>query len=164
MKRFSLLLMIVLVGCSPTKRLARLLERYPIPETHDTVLIPGEVIYRDTIIYKYLPGESTVNNVYFHDTVNIPDTIIMAETTFARALAHLDDNHLGLELIQFDTVFKWKLDSAIRVNRDTIRITNDIPYPVITERGVKSYWRVVAITLFGIILIAMILLFAFRKR
>lgn len=165
MKRILLILSIViLAGCSPTKRLARLLERYPMEPTVDTVY-RDTTIYRDTVVTKYLPGESVVNNVYVEVPGTLPDTVIWAETSLAYAAAHLESNHLGLELIQYDSVFKWKLDSALVQNIDTVIITRDVPYPIIEKaKGVKTFWRSAAIVLGVIVLIGMILLLVVRKK
>lgn len=160
---FFIALIALLASCSPTKRLARLLERYPIPATVDTVLTPGATIYKDTTVYKYLPGETVVENVYIDVPIAIPDTFVEAKTSTAKAIAWVQDNNLGLQLIQYDTVIQWKIDSALVTHTDTMIITKDIPYPVIEKVGVKEYWRVVAIVLGLIVLVAMFLLFR-RKR
>ena len=165
MKRILFIFILaILAGCSPTKRLARLLERYPMEPTVDTVY-RDTTIYRDTIVTRYLPGESTVNNVYVEVPGTLPDTVIWAETSLAWAAAHLNSNHLGLELIQNDTLFKWKLDSALVHKIDTIIITRDVPYPVIEKaKGVKVFWRSATIILGAIVLIGMILLLVVRKK
>jgi hypothetical protein len=163
MSRIFLFVMtaVILASCSPTKRLARLLERYPMEATVDTVY-RDTVIYRDTTVYRYLPGESVTNNVYFKDTVDVPDTVIMAETRFAFAAAHLTDNKLGLELLQKDTVIKFVLDSVLVHNIDTIIVTKDIPYPVIEKP--KPLYKYGFFILGALVLIAMFLLFAFRRK
>ena len=161
MKKFVLFLAIViLAGCSPTRRLARLLERYPMPEKIDTLYTPGKTIYRDTTVYKYLPGEVSVESTHIDVPISIPDTFIEAHTSTADAIAYLQDNVLGLQIIQYDTVIQWKIDSALVYHRDTVVITKDIPYPVIEKAKPfykNGFWVV------GGLLVLMILLLILRK-
>jgi hypothetical protein len=163
MKKFVLFLAIViLAGCSPTRRLARLLERYPIPEKIDTLYTPGKTIYRDTTVYKYLPGEVSVESLYIDIPISIPDTFIEAHTSTADAIAYLQDNVLGLQIIQYDTVIKWKIDSALVYHRDTVVITKDIPYPVIEKA--KPFYKNGFFILAGLILVSLVLFFVFRRK
>ena len=159
----ALMTLVILASCSPQRRLARLLERHPQPEKIDTLYLPGETIYKDTTVFKYLPGETVTVNVPFDVPIDIPDTVIIAETSFATALAYLDDNHLGLDLIQNDTVFQWKLDSAIRENTpDTLKITNETIVTV--EKLVnKPFYRSGFFILAGLIIIALLFYFLLRR-
>ena len=155
--------MVIATGCSPQRRLARLLERYPLPETRDTIYIPGKIIYRDTIVFKYLPGETQVNNVYVEVPKTLPDTIIMVQTTLARAFAHLDDNHLGLELVQFDSVFRFKLDSAIFENTpDTVKIETIKEVPKLIPP--KPFYKNGFFVLVGLIVLTLFLFFLIGRK
>jgi len=153
-------LALILASCSPQRRLARLLERHPLPETHDTLYLPGETIYKDTTITRYLPGETVVFDLLVDVPIDIPDTFLIAETTLATALAHLKDNRLGLELIQKDSVFKFLLEKAIRENRDTVRIetVKEVPKLIPPNPFWKNGFWVV-----GGLLVLMILLLILRK-
>ena len=165
MKRIILLLLAVsLLGCSPQKRLARLLERYPIQPIVDTLYLPGPIFFKDTIITKYLPGETDSVEILIPVPFDIPDTSIYAFTTLAHATARLEDNRLGLDLVQLDSLFQWKLDSAIREHSDTVMILKEVPYPVIKKA--KPFYKNGFFILAGLILVGMILLFLFlfRKR
>jgi len=163
MKKIILLLLAVsLVGCSPQKRLARLLERYPIQPIVDTFYKVGPIIYRDTVVFRYIPGETVTQSVYIDVPVDIPDTFMEVESSMATALAWLQSNELGLELHQKDSVFQFKLDSAIRVNRDTIIITNDIPYPVIEKA--KPFYKNGFFIVAAIMLLMLLFLFLFRGK
>ena len=104
MKRLILLAVVILLcGCSPQRRLARLIERFPL-DTTTSIEYRDTTIYRDITITRYLPGESITNTITLDVPIDLPDTIIIVETSLARALAHLDNNELGLELIQFDSI------------------------------------------------------------
>jgi hypothetical protein len=162
-KLIFLLSIVILAGCSPTKRLARLLERHPVPEKIDTVFTPGETVYKDTTVYKYLPGETAVESLYIDVPVSIPDTVLVAHTSAAGAIAWLQNNQLGLRLIQYDKVFEFMLDSAIRENTpDTIRITNE--KIVTVEKMVnKPFYRSGFFILAGLIIIALLFYFLLRR-
>jgi hypothetical protein len=164
MKKLVLLLAIaILASCSPTKRLARLLEKYPQPEKIDTVYTPGKTVYKDTTVFKFFPGETSVEHVYVDVPVALPDTFIEAHTSTADAIAWLQNNELGLQLIQYDTLIQWKIDSAIRIHSDTILIEKE-KIVTVTEYKDRPFYKNSFFILGGIILISLILLFAFRKR
>lgn len=151
----------ILASCSSTKRLARLLERHPLPERHDTVYIPGETIYIDTTVYRYLPGDTVEKKVYVDVPYDIPDTSIVAFTELASARAFLRDNQLGLWLAQYDTVFQWKLDSAIRINKDTVMVIQETTVPEYIKTG--TFWRSGFLVLAGLIIIFAVLFFLLRR-
>lgn len=161
-KILIVLTLVILASCSPTERLARLLERYPIPEKVDTLYTPGETIYRDTVVTKYLPGEVSVESIYIDVPISIPDTFIEASTSTADAIAYLQDNELGLQLIQYDTVIQWKIDSALVFHTDTIIVTKDIPFPVIEEVG--TFWKHGFYVLAGLAALILLIVLLRRRR
>lgn len=165
MRKLTLFLAImVLASCSPQRRLARLLERYPLPETHDTVYLPGKTIYKDTIITRYVPGDSVEVEIPIFVPVDIPDTAIRANTGLASATAYLQDNTLGLRLIQNDSLFKFLLDSAIRENIDTVRIeiVKEVPKLVPPNPFWKNgFWILTGVLILSIIVFAF---FVTRKK
>lgn len=163
MRKFVLFLAIViLAGCSPTRRLARLLERYPLPEKIDTLYLPGETVYKDTTIYRDVPGETVEVAVPVDVPVNIPDTSILAETTLARAEASLKDNVLSLKLEQLNQIYQFKLDSAIREHSDTIQIIKEIPFPVIEKA--KPFYKNGFFILAALVVLLLVFVFAFRRK
>ncbi len=163
MKRLiPLLLVLLLCGCSPQRRLARLLERFP-PDTTTQIEYRDTTIWRDTLVTRYLPGE-VVRDSFIIVTpkyIVIPDTSITLNTSLATSTAWLEDNVLGLSLQQYDHLFKFLLDSAIRENQDSIIIINNIPYPVVEKA--KPFYKNGFFILAGLILAGLILFFAFRK-
>lgn len=161
-KVLFILTLVILASCSPTKRLARLLERHPQPEKRDTLYIPGETIYRDTTVYKYLPGEVSVESTYIDVPISIPDTFIEASTSAADAIAYLQDNVLGLQLIQFDTVIQWKIDSALVYHTDTIKV--NVEKIVTVEKMVnKPFYKNGFFILAGLISIALLFYFLLKR-
>jgi hypothetical protein len=147
------------------KRLARLFEKHPeeFPERIDTFYLPGETIYKDTTVIRYLPGETTTVEVPIHVPIRIPDTTIYASTSLASALAHLKNNKLGLELIQNDTLFQFLLDSAIREQTpDTVMVVKE--HTVEKQVDVtKPFWKIGFLILAGLLIIGMFFRFALGK-
>lgn len=181
-KLLLILSIVILASCSPQRRLARLLERYP-PDTTRTV----EIIYRDTTIEVPIPGDTA----YIETEIPVPyldvDSIskllglnadqktiiddlnkqltssfdvapIYNETDLAKSKAWIEDGILKSELYQKDSILNIKLDSAVRDNNTIDRI----PYPVIIKA--KPFYKNGFFILAGLILVGMILLFLFRKR
>lgn len=161
-KLLLILSIVILAGCSPTKRLARLLERYPLAETHDTLYLPGETVYKDTTVFKYLPGEISSESIYIDVPISIPDTFIEVKTSTAKAIAWLDSNELGLQVIQYDTVIQWKIDSALVYHTDTIIVIHDIPFPVVEK--VKPFYKNGFFILAGLILVGLAMFFLLRRK
>ena len=165
MKRlfYTLVTLAILTSCSCPKQLVRLQKRCPLPEKRDTVWIQGETIYRDTVIYRYLPGESKTVEVRIPVVRDLPDTSIILQTTYATALAHLKKNKLGLELIQHDTVFQFLLEKAIKEQKDTIVVTNEKIVTVEKEIPPKPFWKIGFLIMAGLIVIGMFLRFALGR-
>lgn len=164
MKRIFLLLTIVaMASCSPQRRLARLLDKYPQPERIDTVYIPGETIYKDTTIYRTLPGETDTVEVYVDVPIDLPDTSILAETELALAQAFLENNILRLELQQKEAKLRLKLDNAIRESRDTLKITEE-KVVTVTEYKEKPFYKNGFFILSGLIVVALLFYFLLRRE
>jgi len=165
MKKVVLLLLAVsLVGCSPCKRMARLSLKCPPEVTHDTVYTPGEVIYKDTIVTKYLPGDTVLEQVEILVPYKIPDTSTVARTSLAEARAMIRENKLKLQLVQYDSLLYWKLDSAIQTHTpDTIKITDTAYFYVPTKTKACRVFQTGFFLVLGLFLVAMVLFFVFRK-
>ena len=159
-KLLLILTLVILTGCSPQRRLARLLERFP-PDITTTIEYRDTTIYKDTTLYKYLPGDTVWDEIVIETPVQLPDTAISLTTSLAQATASLENNRLGLRLTQLDSIFQWKLDSALVTNIDTVLITNDVSYPEIEK--VKPFYKNGFFILAGLILIGLVLFFVFRK-
>jgi len=157
-----ILAMIILAGCSPSQRLARLLERYPLPETLDTLYLPGETIYKDTTVFKYLPGETDTVELYVDVPVDLPDTTLVSHTELATATVTLYNNVMSLWLTQHQALFQWKLDSVIQMHSDTVFIEKEIPVKEYIKPN--SFWKHGFYILAGLIVIVLFLFFLLRRN
>ncbi|KKK86500.1 hypothetical protein LCGC14_2762630 [marine sediment metagenome] len=155
------LIAVILVSCSPQRRLARLLERFPL-DTTSVVEYRDTTLYRDTTIYERILGDTIRRDIYIPIEIDLPDTSLKLMSTLAEASAGIRSNTLWLELIQYDTVFQFILDSALVENIDTVFVTNNIPYPVVKKAN--PFYKNGFFILAGLILISLILLFVVRKR
>lgn len=156
-------IMFSMVGCSCPKRLTRLMERCPPPVEVDTVY-STLVLYRDTIIYRKIPGQIIRDTVKVPVEVEMPETNLKSVSALAEATAWIKDFELGLELIQYDSILEFKLDSAIRVSADTITMTEtETVIKTVTEPP-NPFWRNGFWVLVGIVVLGMILLLWFLKQ
>ena len=147
--------MVILVSCSPQRRLARLLTRYPIPA--DTV-VQTHTVYEPDSIPVYIPGDTVVNEVLIETTVDLPDTTISAETDYARAEAGLLDNILWLELIQTDTVVEIVVDS-VKVTEYVDRIVTK----TVVGSAPSDFWKHGFLVLMGLLIVAVILRYLLKR-
>lgn len=156
----SLISVVLLAGCTCSKRLNRLMERCPPPQeiVYNTI-----IAYRDTIVYREIPGDTIRDSIKVPVEVELPEMALKKRSTLAEATAWVQENQLGLELIQYDSLFQFKLDSAIQVHKDTIQI-HDIRTVIkkeIVEKG--RFWMHGFLVLAGLILLGLILWLVLRK-
>lgn len=181
MKRYNfILLVVILAACSPQKRLTRLLDNHPYLVSKDTVFKPGPVVYRDTTVFREVPGdtayiESTIveyepwdDDGWWEDPIAPPLNVppVWVSTELATAKAWVERNVLKALLIQKDSVFRFKLDSAIRMNQDTITVERLIKYQIPMDPPTFKFYRAGFWILGVLIILALIIAayFAFRKR
>ena len=135
--KYSILILIVLLSGCVTQN--RCLFKFP-PPPPDTIT-KHLVEYRDTTVFKYLPGETVYDSIIVEKLVEkrvrVPYTSVHAETPFSEATASIERNKLKLKLIQKDSLLAIYLDSAIRISTDTIIIKQ----PYIKEVKVKSNYQ-----------------------
>lgn len=155
------LIVLSLAGCSAEKRLARLLEKHPLPETVDTFYSSPLIIYRDTIIFREIKGDTIRDSILIPVRVDLPEMRLKKASMLAEATATIRDNTLGLELIQYDTVFMFLLDSALRHDMDTVFVETVREVPKLIPP--KPFWRIGFLVLAGLILVTLVLYFALRK-
>lgn len=163
-----LLITLLVAGCSPQKRLSRLLEKYPIPP--EITYTQGPVEYRDTIIYREVLGETVIETWDMDDllaTIEFPEAApikpIHAETDLASVDAWVDEGKLKIRLIQNDSLFQFYLDNAIRESRDTIRIDRVIPVEVLVIPKSYDFYKYGFFITLGILLLVIILMLIFLK-
>jgi hypothetical protein len=153
-------MIVILAGCSPQKRLARLLDRYPLSQ--DTVIeYRDTTIWRDTTITRLIPGDTVFRDTLIPFEVDLPDTELKTTSTFAEASAGIRSNVLWLELIQYDTVFVFKLDSALRQDIDTVFVEVVKEVPTLVKQS--SFWKHGFLVLAGLILIGLCLWFLLKR-
>jgi len=163
MKKLTFILIVLLLAsCSPSKRLARLLEKYPQPERVDTVYTPGKTVYIDTTIYVQIPGETDTVEVLVDVPIDLPDTTIYASTLLANAKASLYNNILRLKLEQREKVLEFLLDSTIREHSDTLIVTKENVVTV-TEYRDKPFYKSGFFILAGLIIIALLFYFLLKR-
>ncbi len=175
------MMMVILAGCSPQKRLARLLVRFP-PDTTATT----ETTHRDSIIDLVIEGDTStsVSPVFVpyldvdsilkllklnstqqgvidslnKELVNSFDiSPVYNETEFAQSKAWVENGILNSELFQKDTIAPVLVEDAITDNTTT----NNIPYPVIEKVG--QFWKHGFLVLVGLILIGLTLWFLLKR-
>lgn len=163
MKRVVVFFIVIsMVGCSCPKRLTRLMERCPPPVEVDTVY-STLILYRDTIIYREIPGQTIRDTVKVPVEVELPEMSLKSASTLAEATAWIKDFELGLELIQYDSILEFKLDSAIRVSTDTITFTETETVVKTVTEPPNPFYRNGFWVLAGLIVLSLILFFLLWK-
>ena len=131
---YTLLIALMLAGCSPVKQIAKLQEKGYLLPSSDTIYIPGEP--RDTTITVYMEGDTVVKEVLlFIEGEKVKMEPVEAETELAYARAEEIDGKIILTLEQKEAFFEHNLEGAIRV--DTVHIVDVLE--VIKEVTPKNY-------------------------
>ena len=115
-KLITILIGIFLLSSCVTQK--RCLEKFP--STNDTikvVTVRDSIVYRDTIVKVYIPGEIRIDSVEIPcpdpGSAYVPDTA-KVETDFAVAQAWFKFPKVHIKLTQPDTTLSWRLDNAIK--------------------------------------------------
>lgn len=119
-KLFFLLLILLIAGCSPQKRISRLLQRYPLESSTDSVTIIKDSIhveYRDRIVHDTILGDTVYTDKVVSKVVKTglfrSDTAIL-ENDYSVAKAWVQNAKLYSFLIQKDQVIDRILKDAER--------------------------------------------------
>ena len=155
-KAVILLTILILISCSPQKRLIRLLDRHPYlmeEVSNDTI------IYEDSLVVVEIPGDTVWNFLEIYQLEEIPDTSLKATTEFAEASAGISSGKLWLELIQTDTMMVFQLDSVLVTRIDTVFSIIPVPEKI----KPNPFWKHGFFVLAGLVLISLILLFLFQR-
>ena len=139
MKNIYLFIVILIFTSCVTQK--RCLNKFP-PDTTTTI----SVVYRDTVIPVYLPYFDTV-----YATSTIYDTLVVNQGT-VRVRTWVVRDTIYQNLWQVDTTLYLTIDSLIR---DTTIKKLDI----ITIKEKVGLWRFLSFILFGVLLLAIILIF-----
>ena len=127
-------------------------EKFP-PEIINTVDTISEIQYRDTIIEKFLPGDTVYAGeklIIRNDTIIRHYLPVRAKTELSQAMAWIENNNLRLRLIQNDSILQIKLDSVYRIRSDTIKIIETVTNTIELKKSMTEYigfWVLIIIIL-----------------
>ena len=144
-------------------------DRYPPSVASDTTIVyldSVQIVYRDTIIEHYIPGETVIDSIFIPPEVtDFSGYRLARETGLARAETWLTSNpfQLHLSLVQKDTTLVIRLENAIKTATFW-----KAEYVTITERYVQ-YKRTVrkihtVALIFSVVVVGLWLLRLVRGR
>jgi hypothetical protein len=151
-----------LASCSPQRRLARLLEKHPLPEREISIETVTNIQYGDISIPYFVAGDSVIKEVTLPVETVLPDTSITAKIGGTSATAYLRNNRLGLDMVRKDTTMNVTADSVTTLQSDTVYVTVEKTVP--TEVPVGKFWKHGFIAYSALILVTLILFFLLRRR
>ena len=106
----TVLILALLTSCN-MKRYCN--EKFPPQEkVKDSINFVEKIVYRDTTIYRLLPGEIRIDTLYIDTTDNSAKSEL--ETSLARSSAFYKDGRLIHELRQKDSVLSFLIQNAIK--------------------------------------------------
>jgi hypothetical protein len=143
-------ILLLLSGCVTQKRC---FDKFPpdtITVTHDTT------IFKDTTVYIHLQGDTIFDSVAIPVKVPVylPYTPVEARTSLAYARAWVERRTLKIRLIQLDSIYEFKLDSAIRANKKVVIKTKIVEKPV----PPNPFWRNGFFIVGGILILLLVFL------
>lgn len=156
MRYLFIILIVFITGCTSQKRC---MKKFPPKDP----IINTVVAYRDTTIYKTIPGEVVKEYVELQVEIPIPDTMITAKTQYAVAQAGLTSNELWLDLIQKETKVIFKLDSVLVYQTDTVTIDR----PILVEVPIQTKWQTfvgIGFWVFVGLFMAIVALLIYKKK
>jgi len=139
------------------------------PISVDTVRIEtirDSIIFRDTVIYKTIPGETVIDSVI----IPCPEVLgyqvkkVYAETSLAKASAWWDFPNIKLELIQKDTTIELRLDRALKESYHWKTLYEKLHIKPEPEKYIPGFYKFSTFAFIGIIiaLIGYVLLKIFK--
>lgn len=168
MKTIIIILVSLLsVSCLTVKRISKNCDKFAavcVTDVKTEVRIVTntitEIEYRDTIIYKYLPGKvvEKIVTVYVNNGIIESDLSVLV-TPLARSTAQVINSRLEHYLTQNDTTLQFELDNANK----TIRILNTEKWETKKQQtvtvkensnfanfAIKVFWGLIIIVVLGI--------------
>ena len=163
---FPFCLLFVIASCATQRRCY---EKFPPKVSSDSSyyeVVRDSLIYRDTIVYDTIPGETLIDTLYLdldQEPEGIHSDTLVLETEYARAEAYYKTPSIHLTLIQKDIYFQMKLDSVIRQEMHWKELYTKIENN--TETKVKYIPPIYKAALWGwiILIIISIMLLIVRK-
>lgn len=158
MRTVIIITLFLLASCVTQKKC---LEKFP-PRTDTIITVRDTTIYKDTIIYIQVEGDTVLKVVRLSDTIFLPGQVYVPDTAFAEtelafAKSWLDLSPLQIQLMLFqkDTTLRKKLDSALVKSNHWeqmyIEQTNILPEPFI------PLWIKVVMTILSIVTLVLLL-------
>lgn len=158
MKYLIILLLLIVTSCSP-----KIIKEVV---TKDSIIYRESISYRDTTIFRYLPGDTVFKNtiVYVDKTTGLVNSKkLFAFTSLAEASAWVYNSKLFLNLIQKDTTIEIRLDSAIKeANYWKEKYHNSST--VQTKETFKSPWYMKALAWIGSLSLVVIGLWIYKTK
>ena len=150
MKKLIFIFVVILSSCITQKKC---FNRFP----PDTITVKQDTtIFRDTIVFKKIIGDTVyvekhIPHIIYTERSYEP---IFLKTSLCASKSWIAGNRLKMRLIQKDSIFQFKLDSAIKANKQIITKTKIIEKPI----APNPFWKNGFFILGGILIIFLILL------
>lgn len=158
MKYLIILLLLIVTSCSP-----KIIKEVV---TKDSIIYRESISYRDTTIFRYLPGDTVFKNtiVYVDKATGLINSKkLLAFTSLAEASAWVYNSKLFLNLIQKDTTIEIRLDSAIKeANYWKEKYHNSST--VVTKETFKSLWYMKVLAWIGSLSLVVIGLWIYKTK
>lgn len=134
--------------------------------TKDSIIYKEKISYRDTTIFRYLPGDTVYKEtiVYVDKATGLVNSKkLFAFTSLAEASAWVYNSKLFLNLIQKDTTIEIRLDSAIKEAsywKEKYQNSNT----VVTKEVTKSPWYMKVLAWIGSLSLVVIGLWIYKTK
>lgn len=134
--------------------------------TKDSIIYKEKISYRDTTIFRYLPGDTVYKEtiVYVDKATGLINSKkLFAFTSLAEASAWVYNSKLFLNLIQKDTTIEIRLDSAIKEAsywKEKYQNSNT----VVTKEVTKSPWYMKVLAWIGSLSLVVIGLWIYKTK
>lgn len=134
--------------------------------TKDSIIYKEKISYRDTTIFRYLPGDTVYKEtiVYVDKATGLINSKkLFAFTSLAEASAWVYNSKLFLNLIQKDTTIEFRLDSAIKEAsywKEKYQNSNT----VVTKEVTKSPWYMKVLAWIGSLSLVVIGLWIYKTK
>ena len=154
----TILLGLLITSCSP-----KIIKEVV---TKDSIIYKEKISYRDTTIFRYLPGDTVYKEtiVYVDKATGLINSKkLFAFTSLAEASAWVYNSKLFLNLTQKDTTIEIRLDSAIKEARywkEKYQTSNT----VVTKEVTKSPWYMKVLAWIGSLSLVVIGLWIYKTK
>lgn len=154
----TILLGLLITSCSP-----KIIKEVV---TKDSIIYKEKISYRDTTIFRYLPGDTVYKEtiVYVDKATGLVNSKkLFAFTSLAEASAWVYNSKLFLNLIQKDTTIEIRLDSAIKEAsywKEKYQNSNT----VVTKEVTKSPWYMKVLAWIGSLSLVVIGLWIYKTK